>query len=152
MITSQTPSVSAYIVIWKFGTKLDLAGRWTWRAWQQILAVSPTRHTAPPAVVTQQRSVTHQKIIFHSNVVFLSPVCACSVCAVPWRCPAVRVCWPSVEPVAVQSVYARLESVPEYRPSNTLAMTDEYLLAWNDHHSTFFTAMSELVSGQEEQL
>ena len=51
-----------------------------------------------------------------------------------------------------RAVYARLESVPEYRPSNTLAMTDEYLLAWNDHHSTFFTAMSELVSGQEEHL
>ena len=26
-------------------------------------------------------------------------------------------------------------------------MSEEYLLAWNDHHSTFFSAMSELVSG-----
>jgi len=26
-------------------------------------------------------------------------------------------------------------------------MTEEYLLAWNDHHSTFFSAMTELVSG-----
>ena len=30
---------------------------------------------------------------------------------------------------------------------DTDTMTEEYLLAWNDHHSTFFTAMSELVSG-----
>ena len=27
-------------------------------------------------------------------------------------------------------------------------MTEEYLLAWNDHHATFFSAMSELVSGK----
>ena len=26
-------------------------------------------------------------------------------------------------------------------------MTEEYLLAWNDHHATFFSAMSDLVTG-----
>ena len=26
-------------------------------------------------------------------------------------------------------------------------MTEEYLLAWNDHHATFFSAMSDLVAG-----
>ena len=29
-------------------------------------------------------------------------------------------------------------------------MTEEYLLAWNDHHATFFSAMSELVSGKKK--
>ena len=27
-------------------------------------------------------------------------------------------------------------------------MAEEYLLAWNDHHSTFFSAMSELIAGK----
>ena len=26
-------------------------------------------------------------------------------------------------------------------------MSEEYLLAWSEHHATFFSAMSELVSG-----
>ena len=27
-------------------------------------------------------------------------------------------------------------------------MSEEYLLAWSEHHATFFSAMSELVSGR----
>ena len=30
-------------------------------------------------------------------------------------------------------------------------MTEEYLLAWNDHHATFFSAMSDLVTGIRER-
>ena len=30
-------------------------------------------------------------------------------------------------------------------------MTEEYLLAWNDHHATFFSAMSDLVTGKEKE-
>ena len=28
-------------------------------------------------------------------------------------------------------------------------MSEEYLLAWSEHHATFFSAMSELVSGEK---
>ena len=31
-------------------------------------------------------------------------------------------------------------------------MTEEYLLAWNDHHATFFSAMSDLVTGNRERM
>lgn len=30
-------------------------------------------------------------------------------------------------------------------------MTEEYLLAWNDHHATFFSAMSDLVTGKRRK-
>ena len=32
-----------------------------------------------------------------------------------------------------------------------IKMTEEYLLAWNDHHATFFSAMSDLVTGIRER-
>jgi len=31
-------------------------------------------------------------------------------------------------------------------------MGEEYLLAWNDHHNSIITAMSELASGQSVQV
>ena len=34
-----------------------------------------------------------------------------------------------------------------HRGSEDTEMTEEYLLAWNDHHATFFSAMSDLVTG-----
>ena len=38
-------------------------------------------------------------------------------------------------------------SVRKQKWSVKVKMTEEYLLAWNDHHATFFSAMSDLVAG-----
>ena len=46
-----------------------------------------------------------------------------------------------------QIIKSGLFSVPDYK-----RMAEEYLLAWNDHHSIFFSSMAELIAGIERLL